>query len=531
MQAQNNKEEIFSFLNKLKSVNGSIAVFQKLSNNTDKEILPNEIIFDLKKVKPDKEVWKDIFSNIEPIQSVVSMNIDIKTANWDSEILELTNKVFPNIIKLKIYTKLKNEPTELTLNYTNLEELDITIDKKPNIATLKLNGFLPNLHSFKLVHYGKSKIDNESIVSLLSSSKILDKVVLYYLHGWSLARKIVEEFLKKSISTKIDFIIRQSPDYMHGYGMSQVEYNSENSYLYESDWNDFLFMHKNHFSIDVESYFPIVDTKERFLLVSEFLKDTICSMYLTIEHHSYLQKEPELLMNFSKLEYLRIFGSNELTQDRLNKLLSILSNLKHLVLLNNHNPELSILEIRSNSLKEITITHFTHLNDFLIQSESLEKIELDNCNDTSIENYPDKDILWTYGNYGEQFLTAFLNNDNRINVPNLKTLMIWHNQNGFGPQLVFESLRMDILCNDGHSNLEELYLSRLSHIRSLELKNLPKLIALSIYDDFEDGDGYFEKLEISELSKNCITKIECGITDKSKMAEDLEDLKKKNINQ
>ena len=72
-------------------------------------------------------------------------------------------------------------------------------------------------------------------------------------------------------------------------------------------------------------------------------------------------------------------------------------------------------------------------------------------------------------------------------------------------------LLMDIPCADGHPNIEELVLSRLSHIRSLVLKNLPKLKRLSIYDDFEKEQGYFEELDISKLSKDCEILLEVEI--------------------
>lgn len=475
------------------------AIFRKSSLKTIFKSSENEQINEQKIIPPDTSDWVDAFKKIKPIDSVTSITIDLSFINWDQNVLDLSTTKFPNLLKLELFIN-PNKQKSITLNFPKLAELELKIDKKNKDNILELKGHLPNLTNLRLTYFGLGKINARELAALLLSSTKLSNIKIFYRYGWLLAEEIAKALHQNSPTIKPYFVVHQPENY----NTLSLYYSDEKDDLDSKNWQAFSILRKFNFEIDLISILPLVNCLERFDQAKESLQSAT-NLLLDGDYHSFLIKEPELLKGFDKLEDLEIFGANELTRKGFVWLTTQLPNLKKLRLTNNHNPEFSVLDLQSQTLTSLVLTHFHRLESYQINCPSLQTLELDNCTE---EDYPaDKDIRWCNGNFGERFLRDLL--DGQTNLPELKNLYIWHNHNGFGPPIVIEQLRLDISCNVGHQKLEEMGIVRHSHIRSLTLKNLPNLKQLSILDDFEEGEGWLEKLDISNINAECEVKINC----------------------
>ncbi len=447
--------------------------------------------------KPNPNDWIQVFREISPISSVTYLEVNCKDANWNKEVLELSNRVFPNLQKLHLLVKAKKD-FSIALNFPNIKELIINVMQKPNEAELFFEGNLPSLETVTLQHSGKIRIDSISFANLLANSKRLKNVHLYCKDSWLIAEIISESFFKSSFREKPTLYVSRSIQ-----ETSLWSYKTRTEEEKSREWNSLQKCWMLFANIDFTTILTACTDKEKFLLATRFIPKDVQELELSGDIHSYLLLEPELLKFFSKVNTLKIIHAGSLTTNHFQKICEILPSLTRCIFYNNHNPEFRTLRLKSNTLQELHLTHFHCLENFEIHSESLEFLELDNCSDDSFAKYPEIEGKWCNGFFGEKFISALLDGDSSIYAPNLNYLHIWHNQNGMGPPLVYENQRIDIECKIGHPRLEELHLSRLSHIRRLTLRNLPNLKSLSINDDFEEEEGWIEFLDLSDISRNC----------------------------
>ncbi|HMV81209.1 MAG TPA: hypothetical protein PL048_08745 [Leptospiraceae bacterium] len=473
-----------------------------------------KIVFNLQKSIPSKEDWIKAFNESAQVSSVTFLRVDMKTAVWDNDILALCERIFPNLTNLYLSVK-GSKGFILHLNFSRLNFLEINLIQKPSNGELSLQGKLPSLKTFTFQHSGNIEIDKASLNRLLLSSECLESVNLYCKHSWNIAEEIAESVSRRTSGKLPVLTLRNS---VHERNSTMVYSRTETEK--NNDQNSLIKLLKLKVNIDFDSAVIACSDRENFILVSEYLDKKTDHLNLDGSVHSFLLREPELLKDFSSIRNLYVFGAQELSQKNFQKLCDILPCLTAVSLINNHHPEFRSLCFRSETLKELYLTHFHTLETFDIHSDSLEILELDNCSDSSTVEYPEKNMRWCNGFFGEKFLSALLNGDRAIHLPNLKSLYIWHNHNGFGPPLVYENRRMDIECTAGHSKLEELVISRLSHIRNLTLKKLPSLRKLSVFDDFEENQGWMEKLDASDLSKDCEVNTD-GHSGPSRKAEDI----------
>lgn len=455
------------------------------------------IYFNLKEYRPVNADWLRAFRESAELPSLRSLRVDMKQADWNNDVLEQCGRIFPNLKKLELRIK-GSKNFGLSLNFRNLQELDIDLSQKPDTADLSFIGSLPSLETLTFRHSGIIPIDTVSITELLLSSKNLKKISLYFKGSWQAAEKIFEELKRKNVQVLPFLTALNSFQEISGWHISERSEQQRSD-----DGNSLKRLLEYNADIDLDSVIAVCTDREKFTSFAEHFSKKTDHLHLDGTVHSFILEEPDLLRNFTKLSSLRVFHAGSLTTENFQKICDMLPNLTVLTLINNHNPGFKSLSFRSNTLKELYLTHFHRLETFEIHSVSLEKLELDNCSDSSTVDYPETNMRWCQGIYGEKFLSALLNGDKSLHLPNLQSLMIWHNHNGFGPPLVYENMRMDIECSVGHSALEELVLSRLSHIRNLTLKNLPKLKTLSVFDDFEENEGWMEKLDISQIPKDC----------------------------
>lgn len=475
------------------------AVFRKSSLKTILESSENEQTNEQKINSPDTSDWVDAFKKIKSIDSVTSLMVDLNFINWDQNVLDLSAIKFPNLLKLELFIN-PNKQKLITLSFPKLAELDIKVAKKNKDNILELKGHLPNLIDLRLTYFGLGKINARELAALLLSSTKLSNIKIFYRYGWLLAEEIVKTLHQNSPKIKPYFVVHQPENY----NTLSLYYSDEKDDLDSKNWQVFSSLREFNFEIELTSILPLISCLERFDQVKELLQSAT-ELSLENDYHSFLIKEPELLKGFNKLEDLEIFGAYDLTRNGFVWLTTQLPNLKILRLVNNHNPEFSVLDLQSQTLTSLVLTHFHRLESYQINCPSLQTLELDNCTE---EDYPaNEENRWCNGNFGERFLRDLL--DGQTNLPELKNLYIWHNSSGFGPPIVMEQLRLDISCNVGHQKLEEMGVVRHSHIRSLTLKNCPNLKQLSILDDFEEGEGWLEKLDISNVNAECKVKINC----------------------
>lgn len=505
-------ENAHSILEYLRSQQATTAIFTKRNLTSILENVSEEQgSQQIKLSSPTTSEWIEAFKRAEPIDTVVSLEVSLSAVNWDKSVLDLAAKIFPNLLTLELFITPSKQPS-ITLNFQKLTKLELVVVKKNNSATLELNGYLPKLVDFQLKHHGLSKISAKSLTELLlSAANTLANITIFYRYGWLLAEEIGKTLRLNSSISSPNFVIHQSENYQGS--SSGLDYFNDKEGLYLQDWQAFCSLKKLNFDIDIASIMPLVDCIERFREVKEQLQ-CMSKLLLQSAQHNFLIKEPQLLKGFDQLENLEIFSASELTKEGFVWLTTNLPNLKKMRLINNHNPEFSVLDLQSETLTNLVLTHFHHLETYQFNCPSLQELELDNCTE---QDYPaDENMHWCNGNFGERFLNDLLNGASNAYLPELKKLYIWHNHNGFGSPLVFEPLRLDIICNTGHPNLEEVKLSRLSHIRSLKLKNLPRLTSFSLWDDFDKGEGWLERLDITDIQADCKVEIDC-LTDNPKV--------------
>lgn len=505
-------KDILNWLDSLRESKETETSVGRHSENPDEAEF--KIVFNLQKSIPSKEDWIKAFNESAQVSSVTFLRVDMKTAGWDNDILALCEKIFPSLANLYLSVK-GSKGFILRLNFSRLNSLEINLIQKPSNGELSLQGKLPSLKTFTFQHSGNIEIDKASLNRLLLSSECLESVNLYCKHSWNIAEEIAESAGRPAAGKLPLLTLRNS---VHERNSTMVYSRTETEK--NNDQNSLIKLLKLKVNIDFDSAIIACSDPEKFILALEYLDKKTDHLNLDGSVHSFLLREPELLKNFPNIRNLYIFGAQELSQKNFQQICDILPSLTSLVLINNHNPEFKSLSLRSDRLKELYLTHFHALETFEIHSDSLEILELDNCSDSSTVEYPEKNMKWCNGFFGERFLYAFLNGSKSLHIPNLKSLYIWHNQNGFGPPLVYENRRMDIECTAGHSKLEELVISRLSHIRNLTLKNLPKLRTLSVFDDFEENEGWMEKLDIGGIPKDCEVIAE-GHSGPSRKAEDI----------
>lgn len=463
----------------------------------DSEETENRLVFNMNRYSPANAEWIKAFQESEEVPSVISLRTDLKKADWNSEVLALCSRIFPNLRNLQLTVKAEKN-FSLKLNFEKLKELEIDLVKKPSLADLSFEGSLPALEIFTFQNFGVILPDMNSLAELLSVSKNLKNINLYSKHAWKIAERISEKLSCDGRSDQPLLDLKNSVSDRHGWPIAERTEKGNTE-----DWDSLTRIWKTNIHIETDSVTAVCTDREKWITASEHLNKKADQLNLDGSVHSFILREPELLKDFSSVSSIRIFGAQELSQKNFQKLCDILPSLTSLVLINNHHPEFKSLSLRSDRLKELYLTHFHTLETFDIHSDSLEILELDNCSDSSTVEYPEKNMRWCNGFYGERFLSAFLNGNKSLHIPNLKSLCIWHNHNGFGPPLVYENRRMDIECTAGHSKLEVLVISRLSHIRNLTLKKLPRLRTLSVFDDFEENEGYMESLDVSDLPKDC----------------------------
>lgn len=454
--------------------------------------------------KPTTSEWFNAFTKSKPINTVTSLEVDLNFANWDPSILDLATKIFPNLLTLQLFIN-PNKHSSINLNFQQLTKLDLVISKKNKNIILELNGYLPSLVDFKLTHHGLSKINAKLLAALLLSSvNTLASVTIFSHYGWLLAEEIGKALRLKPSLANPHFVVHQSTNYQGS--SSGLDYSNDKEGLYLQDWQAFCGLRSLGFEIELTSVMPLIDCLERFKQVKESLQLSL-KLLLQSDQHNFLIKEPNLLSGFDSLENLEIFNASELTRQGFVWLTTNLPSLKKMRLTNNCNPEFSTLDLQSKTLTNLILVHFHHLENYLINCPSLQELELGYCSE---KDYPaDENMLWCNGNLGERFFNDLLNGSTNVYLPELKKLYIWHSANGFGSPLIFEPLRLDIDCTVGHLKLEEIAFSRLSHIRSLTLKNLPQLNSLTVLDDFDKGEGWLEKLDISAIQAHCEIKINC----------------------
>ncbi len=485
------------------------------------EKLPEDKMLQIEKAFTTTQ-WKEAFAKTQPINTVISLEVDLNWANWNQEILDLVVSKIPRLQDLFIMVDpLKQE--SINLAFTELTSLKINIRKRNQTPALEIKGCLPKLKNFQITYYGKTKLNAESLGALLVSAiRTLSRITIFSYYGWQIAEKLGKVLHAKSPLPDICLTVQQATHYANSLSDSGIDYSNDTENLYLKDWQAFSNLRSLGFEIDITSIIPLVDCLERFNQVKDYLEPRVSNLVLQSQQHNFLIKEPELLKGFEQVESLVIFSANSLTRDGFVWFTTNLPKLKEITLFNNHNPEFSILDLQSDTLISLVLTHFHQLKDYQINCPSLEKLELDNCSENT-ENYPTINgevFSWCNGNFGERFLADLLNGASNINLPKLKDLYIWHNQNSLGLPLVLEPLRIEINCSAGHPTLQELVLSRLSHIKILRLKHLPKLRRFAMWDDFEKGQGWLEELDISELQKDCVIEIDC-ISDKPKIGNPL----------
>lgn len=477
------------------------AIFRKSSLKTIFESSENEQVNEQKINSPDTSDWVDAFKKINPIDSVTSLKVDLNFIKWDQNVLDLSITKFPNVLKLELFIN-PNKQKSITLNFPKLAELELKIDKKNKDNILELKGHLPNLTDLRLTYFGLGKINARELAALLLSSTKLSNIKIFYRYGWLVAEEIAKALHQNSPTIKPYFVVHQPENY----NTLSLYYSDEKDDLDSKNWQAFSSLREFNFEIDLTSILPLVNCLERFDQVKESLQSAT-KLFLQSDYHSFLVKEPELLKGFNKLEDLEIFGASDLTRKGFVWLTTQLPNLKILRLTNNHNPEFSVLDLQSQTLTSLVLTHFHRLESYQINCPSLQTLELDNCTE---QDYPvNEENRWCNGNFGERFLRDLLDASPQTNLPELKNLYMWHNSSGFGPPIVMEQLRLDISCNVGHQKLEVMGVVRHSHIKSLTLKNCPNLKQLSILDDFEEGEGWLENLDISNINTDCKVKIDC----------------------
>ena len=211
---------------------------------------------------------------------------------------------------------------------------------------------------------------------------------------------------------------------------------------------------------------------------------------------------------FGAARGLYVFGAQELTSAGLESLLRAMPALESLRLVNNANPAMDVLAVRSGSLERVVLTHFHALRRVEFDAPALRKLELDNCDDGAIEAYNDRAGVGdgiVYGPLIERFLSALLDGSPALRLPALRDLSLWNNPYSVGPLLAIEALRTSVSCLAGHPALERLQVYNAAHLRSLTLRSLPKLarVTVSQYDDEGPGTTWLESVDLRGLPEGC----------------------------
>jgi hypothetical protein len=403
----------------------------------------------------------------------------------------------PALRSLSVFIDPKYTP-RLVLESSTLEDLSVSIVKRPADTSLTLAGSLPSLRQLDFHHAGAAQVDPGSLATLLATARAsLESLSLSGSPGWELAGA-AGRALAALPGPRLPVV--------------EVRLGAENrapGALARQRWGQLESLLLAGFEVDPVSMLEICDRPEFFRALVPHLPAALLSLELNQDAaHDFLLEEPELLAPLTHLEALHLRDAEGLTSERLARLIAALPGLERLRLTSNHNPACRRLGVRSAKLRELTVSHFHCLETFELDLPALEQLELDNCDRGTLDGLDQRPEVGegiVYGNFPLLVLSDLLDGAASVQAPGLRELLLWHNPYSLGPLVVFEELRVDIRCLAGHPALEKLVCHNTPHLRRLQLRRLPALRSVHAGVLLDEGPGttWLEEVSLDGLPEGC----------------------------
>ncbi|KAJ3077008.1 hypothetical protein HK102_005300, partial [Quaeritorhiza haematococci] len=337
------------------------------------------------------------------------------------------------VLDVTLKMKLKDVAV-IDISHPTLRDLQLAIDPKSvsekklkEVPPLRIGGKVPCLKKLRLKAMkpkgGLLKIDAAALRDLVRGcGEALDVFEVMHPNAWRVVRDVCDSDAGTGVGP--DRIPKRVEIHQVNKGHARIGESSED------DWEAYREIVEKGWPVDPACLVPLLDHPSRCEQLARLLQQ-LTSLDLNYQHgpesdngtcaDMFLLQTPTLLLTtFPNLTDLYIFNAGALTTERLHTIVSGLPHLTSLRLINNHNPNLTKLHLKSSSLTTLVLTHFHELDTVHVDCPNLTDLEFDNCDSNTLSSQvtePGQALY--YSNFCEKFLADLLRTPSPSASPSL----------------------------------------------------------------------------------------------------------------